>query len=437
MSRDSTYELHKAADAGSAKRILALLSKSGAKIDQPDTSSLTPLVLAAAKGHAHVVDILLQRGANTSLPSDDGVTPLLISAQNGHLEVVNLLLKAGANLEAVTRSLSSTSLHLAAQRGHPEVVRALIEAGANVNCRRSDGATPLLSAATKGHAHVMRELLHAEADPLLPMVWEDSPGHSYSYLPLDVGAQYGHPSAVRELIEHHGIKGCGGASGGVDALSQAAQYQDMESMALLVGAGVVDTGSALHAAATNCREGPVKLLLQHQQQRGKSTREIAHYVNQRDNLGQTPLICSILFSARADLDQAMPFPRIVRLLVDAGAHTASRVRLWDRKGGGFDGTPLALTTKILQDKKVSRSRATEEDVNRLEAIRRLLLRVEAVRAISWLWPGGVPHDSHASNRTAMKTSTSTSMKETPVAAMVPALRRRPLRRGGLLAGVFR
>ncbi len=421
-------DLHKAADAGSVKRLLECMARSYVdNVDQADPAGFTPLVLAAAKGHAHVVGILLDKGANPSLASNEAA--LIASAQNGHLEVVKLLIEAGAKLEAVTSSMSSTPLHLAAQRGHPEVVGALIEAGANVDSRRSDGATPLVSAATKGHVKVLRLLLDAKADPLLPMFGGDS-AFGHTCLPLDMGVQYGHPGVVRELIQRFGVGGCGGDSGGGNALTQAVYFESLEIMALLVGAGVADAGQALRTAATFGRVGPMKFLLARQRFRSSSSK--ANYASSRDNVrGVTALIGAV------DSARSLPCPRIVRLLVDAGADTASSVRFTDRDGVGFDGPPLAYATKVLREKKASGSGAKEEQLNGLEAVRRVLLRVEAARAVSWVWPGGAPDFGHDSSGTRGKTSTSTSTKKMPLAAMALALRRRPLRGGVLLAAQFR
>lgn len=76
-------------------------------------------------------------------------------------------------------------------------------------------------------------------------------------VPLDVAAAGGHSEVVRELIEHFGIAGCGGASRGVDALSRAAQEQYMDIMAMLVEAGVVDTSTALFIAVRHGGESSV------------------------------------------------------------------------------------------------------------------------------------------------------------------------------------
>lgn len=55
-----------------------------------------------------------------------------------------------------------------------------------------------------------------------------------------------------------------------------------------------------------------------------------------------------------------------------------------------DGTPLAFTNQCLLETKAGATGATEEQQHRLETVRRLLLRVEAIRASSWLWYSGIP-----------------------------------------------
>lgn len=84
------------------------------------------------------------------------------------------------------------------------------------------------------------------------------------------------------------------------------------------------------------------------------------------------------------------------------------MRFTDLGGVGFDGPPLAFATKVLREKKASGSGAKEEQLRRLEAVRRLLLRVEAARAVSWVWPGGAPDLGHDSSGTRRNMSTSTS-----------------------------
>lgn len=86
------------------------------------------------------------------------------------------------------------------------------------------------------------------------------------------------------------IGGC--ASGGVNALGLAARRQHVEVMALLTGAGVVDTeGQALITAARHCREEAVKFFLQQREGKGSLGRA---YVNVRElSSGKTALVSAI------------------------------------------------------------------------------------------------------------------------------------------------
>lgn len=194
---------------------------------------------------------------------------------------------------------------------------------------------------------------------------------------------------MRELIEQVGIKGCGGESGGVDALCQAGQQHRVGIMAMLTEAGVVDTGEALAAAASAGREESVKFLLQQHRQRQRrtgrnSTRGADAYVNRsRDMLGRTPLRSTI------DSGGRLCSPRIVRLLIDTGADTTSfNTFTYSGLAGLPEDTPLDLTTRKLREKKVGGQAATADQLRRLEGIRRLLLQEEAIHATSWVWPKG-------------------------------------------------
>ena len=76
---------------------------------------------------------------------------------------------------------------------------------------------------------------------------------------------------------------------------------------------------------------------------------------------------------------------MVQLLVDAGADTTREGRRKKSVSVSNFGPPLALTNKLLRQVHVAGEDSTEEQLNRLEAVRRLLMQVEAVHAVSWLW----------------------------------------------------
>lgn len=425
--RGPLNELHRAAFQGSAGRTIAVLSRGAINIDQGSSTGMTPLLFAAQQGHSRVAAALLDRGANVSITDEGGFSALHISAQNGHLAVTLQVVRAGADLEART-SYGATALDLTAQQGHSEVVSALIEAGAKVDCRASSGETPIFAAAKMGHLSTVRELLRAGASTLLPA----PTSWGTTYLPLDLAAQDGYTCMVREMIRQRGVEGCVGADGGAQALLMAAQNGHVETMAILADAGVVDTGTALLVAAARADLAAVRLLLQQRKLQGPST-DVVGYINMRQSNGHTPLFCSIDAVPDADGVHQPISPRVARMLIDAGADTTSALRVTNVGGDiFFCGTPLAYACKCLREKEVGGKDATEKELRRLETARRLLLRVEAVRAASWLWRADDSIAQLGGHGAGKASATST-----PLRVMLPMLRRRARRRGLVMAPLFR
>lgn len=104
----------------------------------------------------------------------------------------------------------------------------------------------------------------------------------------------------------------------------------------------------------------------------------------------------------------------------------------DTPGGApFCATLLEYTTRILREKKVNGEDATEEELDGLEGIRLLLMRVEAVHAVSWLWYTGPAPIAREGTR---KSSNTTSP---PVRTMMPILGHRAARPGVVLRSMFR
>ena len=424
-------ELHRAAAVGSAEETTALLSGGSFDIDQPDAQGWTPLVYACGMGHSHVARILLDKGASASIAGTDGGTAMHMAAERGELHVCMMLVNAGADPEAASDQ-GFTPLHVAAGEGRSEVVTGLIESGANPNCRTLDGSTPLFMAAKEGRLYAVRVLLRAKANPVLP-----SRGIEMPFVPLDIATKNNHSEVVRELLGQLGVKGCGGESRGLGALCVATMNQNLKTMALLTGAGVVDRGDALVVAAEYGTEASAKLLLK----RGEgNASHRGPYVNYPDPCGRTPLLAAIGLTAEGvglaahiSIRPSCPSPRIVRLLVDAGADTTSTFPVKDPEGNlVFHNKPLALATDMLREKREGGQDATEEQLNKLKLIRRLLLRVDAVYAVSWQWPENAP-----SIVPTARSRDRTNNTSTPLRAMLPLLRRRAARRGLPWATLFR
>ena len=336
-----------------------------------------------------------------------------VGAEGGHANVCKLLAEAGADLDA-THDDGQTALHAGAHHGHEDVMKALIEGGENINSRMTDGRTPLFACCIEGHLGAVKVLLRAGANPLLTS--RTTPVNTY--VPLDTAVRHGHLEIVRELIGHFGLEGCAGASGGTEALRLAAQNDHVDAMALLVEEGVEVEITALGGAVAYGREAPMKFLLQLKERAGL---DIKSYVDTRvmigDGLPGTFLLMAIGFVNH------QPLPRIVRMLIDAGADATSVV---STRAQEPRGTPLDFVTRFIREKKVDGQEATEEQLHKLEAIRRLLLTVEAVHATSWLWQADVSSLAHGTKR---KTKRKTRASSTQLRMMLPVLRRRATKRG--------
>lgn len=397
-----------------------MLSSGSFDIDGGDPRGFMPLMCAAFAGHASVCRILVNKGANVFIKEDQGATALFFSVQQGHLEVTKLLVQAGSELELRTK-LGYTPLHKAAVKGHTEEARVLVGAGANSNCRGPSETTPLWAAAFQGHKDVVTLLLRANANPLLG----SERAGEFASLPLDVAAQNRHTDVVIDLIQQVGIEGCGGVSGGINALCMAAKNGHVGIMVILTDAGVVDTGEALCVAAESALEESVKFLLQKQQQKGWASPARGGYVNATVT-GRTPLGCSIDACS----------PRVARCMLDAGADTTWRVLHSTKVRFKSDETPLAYTVDFMRELTDEGKDANEEKLHKLEAIRRMLLQVDAVHAVSWLWLTNASSVGADGAERTRRTKT-TLAAGTPLTPTLPILRWRAGRRGVLLAALWR
>lgn len=351
-------------------RIVEILLQNGAGVDRRNDNGFTALCIAADLGYHRVVRVLLQNGATVSSAGDNGFTALLLSAHLGHLVVADMLVRAGAELEA-RRDLGHTALHLAASDGYLSIVRLLVEAGANPDTHLPNGQGPLYSAAFHGHVDIVKLLLGLGVNPARPAVQTSG----VTRVALDVAAQHGHRNIVRELLQL-GIETCGGETLGMNAIVLSAHNQHVDVMAMLQEAGAADAdGVALFTAATTGHEEVVRFLLQQEWAIPAGT-----YVNNHNSCGVTALCLSVEAAS----------PRIARMLLDAGAEGTKASRLMYGRTTVELLTPLAYAVRVLADKQLHGKLATEDQLHRLEGIRRLLLQADAVRAASWLWCTNIP-----------------------------------------------
>jgi ankyrin repeat protein len=91
-----TDALLRAARAGNADTVKALLASPNVDVNGVDEHGNTPLIEAARFGHDEVVTALLIAKADMKAKNDEGKTALMLAAEGGHDETVRRLTQAGA-----------------------------------------------------------------------------------------------------------------------------------------------------------------------------------------------------------------------------------------------------------------------------------------------------------------------------------------------------
>jgi len=95
-----------------------------------------------------------------------GNTPLMVAAWRGAAAIVEALLAHGVQLDAVNGD-GNNALWLACVNGKPEVMKRLVAAGVPIDHANTTGATCLMYAASSGKTDVLRTLLLLSADMTL------------------------------------------------------------------------------------------------------------------------------------------------------------------------------------------------------------------------------------------------------------------------------
>lgn len=87
MAKDRVAELLGAALAGDVARLRALLPDAGDLTTLDAPSGVTPLMAAAAAGHAEVVELLLERGSNPARRDGEGRSAAAYARASGHTDL--------------------------------------------------------------------------------------------------------------------------------------------------------------------------------------------------------------------------------------------------------------------------------------------------------------------------------------------------------------
>ena len=187
------------ASHASTATIIRARTESSAQND-PQSAQRQALALhsVAIKGHTDAGQALAKAGALRHAPVagldgyDDNLTPLMVAAAAGHAHTIKTLIAAGADADLRAGPRQQTALHVAARSDKPEAVEALVRAGANLNTRDAEGFTALHLAAALGKLRVTQALIKAGASLSATALC--------GRRPVDVAAQAGNTFIFEALL---------------------------------------------------------------------------------------------------------------------------------------------------------------------------------------------------------------------------------------------
>jgi ankyrin repeat protein len=210
--------------------MLALLTVSAfTAVAAPAELNDSPLVEAARKQDQKAVRSLVSQKADVNARSTDGSTALLWLAHWNDSDTADLLLRAGAQAN-LANDFGMTPLSQACTNGSAPFVRLLLKGGANPNLAIATGETPLMTCAKTGSVDAVKLLIEYGA-----VVDAKEPAQNQTALMWAAAER--HPSVVTALIEAHAnLKAF--TRQGFTALHFAARVGDLESVKLLLAAGV-------------------------------------------------------------------------------------------------------------------------------------------------------------------------------------------------------
>lgn len=129
--------------------LVELLLSKGADVNQSERRwRLTPLMHAAAKGYARVVELLCQaenQAINATTEGEEKITALMCAILAGDLDCVSHIIKRKPDLE-IKDTNGRTALTVAVSSGSLEAVEILIKAGANIYEMDAEAKSPIAHA---------------------------------------------------------------------------------------------------------------------------------------------------------------------------------------------------------------------------------------------------------------------------------------------------
>ena len=144
--------------------------------DNKKSTHNTPLLAAAYRGHANVVQLLMEKGAEVNHNDINDNTALTLAArmkQTENMSAAEASAKRTATISALvnkdaiidhTDSIGAAALHYLAELNDVAAIKLLAEKKANLNVQDSAGRTPLIAAADYGSEEALKALIELKAE---------------------------------------------------------------------------------------------------------------------------------------------------------------------------------------------------------------------------------------------------------------------------------
>jgi ankyrin repeat protein/L-ascorbate metabolism protein UlaG (beta-lactamase superfamily) len=252
IGNDGSGLIHWAANGGNLN-MFKYLESNGLKYDAKDKDNSSTLFWASSGNAIDVVKYLIEEKKMDVNEVDNlNNIPLNSAVEHGRLDIVKYLLEKGANINHALNN-HSTWLILAAQNNNPELIQLLIDKGTKINEYDDFGNTALITAAGFGNFDNVKALVDNGAN-LNPGLCKRESCSNTGQTPLH-SASWRFPYIAEYLIE----KGCD------------VNKKDLNGNAALHHATFCDSIKMIDLLCTNKAD-----------------------VNSQNNLGQTPMILSIM-----------------------------------------------------------------------------------------------------------------------------------------------
>jgi uncharacterized protein len=138
--RRGEHGLVSALREGSLKVAKFLLSQNNVRVDEPNASGETAIMMAALKGHLEMVQRLIARKAAINKPGWTALHYAAAHPEAGARPIVALLLEHHAYIDTESPN-GTTPLMMAARYGHIDTVRLLLDEGADMGLKNQLGLT--------------------------------------------------------------------------------------------------------------------------------------------------------------------------------------------------------------------------------------------------------------------------------------------------------